>query len=186
MIAPVQADVAVLESTPLAAGAVPTPPTYRALFVYDKGVVKPIAFPFQTFTADGDPFTVIQTSFNVQNYYINDSAHVSFNATITGDRLGDGAATPDSAVFVWQPPSYVYPNGLYHVIARSGDAIPGVGVMAHSAEPIGVSPYSSNNPGGRAVINSTGQVYMGVVLADDPNTPATNEAGTGKLLIATP
>jgi hypothetical protein len=143
--------------------------TGRSLFLWRSGSgLSAIAYPGLALPIGGATATVLQTSLVVQNYFLNDAGDVSFNVTYDADADGDGKT--DSALFVWA-------NGVYWRVARTGDVIPGVGAVAHLAFPNQLVPtFQSRNPTSRAVINGKGQVLFVATLTD----------GTAVLLIATP
>ncbi len=137
----------------------------RGVFWYHDGVVSAVAYPGLVFQAEGTNYTAIRASNTVNNYYINDAGDIVFALQYDADANGDGAK--DSGVFT-------YSGGVYEVVAKTGDVIPGVGTVAHIAQPVNAAAASS--PNGYSLINNRGQVMFQATLSN----------GTGVLLLASP
>lgn len=141
----------------------------RGLFLWRPGSgLQALVYPGFSLPDGSDSLPVLEVSSVVQNYFLNDAGDVSFNVAYNRDVNSDGK--PDSGLFVWS-------NGTYWRVAKTGDVIPGIGTVVHMAQPNGGLPGSgAPNPGGRALINSKGQVLFVAMLTD----------GTARLLLATP
>jgi hypothetical protein len=133
------------------------------VYVYSSGVISKIA-------KQGDPMpgggTFVTASILNSQIDINNRGDVVFNAVLSTDVNSDGVL--DTGLFVWS-------HGSVRLIARTGDAIPGVGEVSGLVMPgPGASPIPIPNSG--AINNARGQVLFGAMLAD----------GRGVLLLATP
>lgn len=132
--------------------------TGRGLFLYRNGTVQPLIYPGSTVPDGANNLAVINASFIVQNWFLNDAGDIAFNMQYNADVNADGIK--DTGVFVWS-------NGTFWRVAKTGDNIPGVGAAVHFSNPASVYPtFSTSNPQSRALINAKGQVLFTVTLSD--------------------
>jgi hypothetical protein len=135
------------------------------LFLLSGGAIVPVVRPGTPLPGGGHlRTTTAAIGFSWPLYWLNDNGAVVFNASLDTDEDEDDI--PDTGIYVWE-------QGSIRLIARTGTAVPGLGVIAHiqHAQTIG----SSRSIAG-AIINNRGQVLFQAILTD----------GRGVLLIAEP
>lgn len=153
----------------------PTPVT-RALFFMEDGETTAIVYPGKGITTTGgESFTLWRVSFVAYNHSFANGSAVAFSAQMLGDANGDGVR--DSAVFLWQ-------DGAYTLIAKTGDTLPGIGVVREILAPASVATNSQSRPSGGVQLNSRGQVAFHVTLQPAGSNPG--PLGVGGLIVATP
>src|SRR5207253_5735984 len=116
-------------------GDLTQPPDYQkaaGLFLHSENGTVAVARPGDTMPGGGKIRTVNPANMG-GNYSINDRGDVSFHAALDTGESG----------------LYVYSNGSFHVIARTGTVIPGIGTIAS---------FSDMVDGG--ALNDRGQVFF--------------------------
>jgi hypothetical protein len=148
----------------------------RGLFLADHGQITPIVYPgLAVTTSGGQQFTFWRASFIGYNHTIGNDGTVAFAAQYLDDANGDGVR--DSGVFVWR-------DGTYSLVAKTGDSLPGIGVIREILAPASIVANSQSRPSGGIQLNSRGQVAFHATL--EAVVPSPTVLGIGVLLVATP